>query len=131
MKIRNIISVIIFCAVIEPISAQQINPTIQYCDDIVSTTNPQSPVDLRGQPFLNQDPNTLEPKFDWLLLDTYRWFKQNKPQPFYEINSPFRPSSYNDENISHLMNSDLTLRDNLIEDGWELKPLTFKGIRVK
>lgn len=99
--------------------AQQITKPSVFCDDKVGTTDPQSPVDLRGQPYLNQDPTTLMPKFDWTEDLQYPWFKPGFPNPFL-INSPFRPSNYNDENISHFMQQDVTLRDNLIEDGWEM-----------
>ena len=34
------------------------------CEDLDMTTDPQSPVDLRGQPYINLIDGTNDPKFD-------------------------------------------------------------------
>jgi hypothetical protein len=86
-----------------------------------SQTNPASPIDLRGQPFLNEISPGV-PKFDWTAY-SHQWqvespggsgnfIQQTLRSPFYTA------EHYNVREIAH--NHDPTFHDNKPEDGWEL-----------
>lgn len=117
-RIQLIMVLILFAIVTK---AQQQTTPAEVCDDINMTTDPQSPVDLREQPFLNYDTQTGLAKFDW-TTDFFEWFKLNKPFPSYPVESPFYTFN-NSVNIEHLIDNDQIapdLRDNKVADGWEL-----------
>jgi len=110
------------------LSQAQWDGNSDFCDDTNITTDPQSPIDLRGQPYINQIQGTLDPKFDW-MNDIFHWFQ---PAPgggatFCMVDNPFNAFN-NTENIHHFIDNDGTapdLRDNKVADGWELISFEF------
>jgi len=94
----------------------------QSCISNNSNTNPQSPVDLRGQPHINEI-TTGTPKLDWTNqyyarmievppANSNNWINGQMENPFYDVNN---------NNLQHLVNTNFPeLQDNKPEDGWEL-----------
>lgn len=93
----------------------------QNCTTNNSNTNPQSPVDLRGQPYINEITSGT-PKLDWTAQNYLRvyedpptsgnWTNGSIINPFYDANN---------NNLQHLINTNFPeLQDNKPEDGWEL-----------
>lgn len=85
-------------------------------------TNPLSPIDLRGQPYINEITPGV-PKFDWLQQWLPNYYENAPPNqgtftqgqlinPFWDVNN---------SNLSHLAHqTDDSYRDYKPEDGWEL-----------
>lgn len=98
----------------------------QTCTPNNSNTNPLSPIDLRGQPYINEITPGV-PKFDWLKgeFDYYRLPPYSTSNYYLDaMINPFWQNQFS--NIYHLAHpNDESFRDNRPEDGWELLTFAF------
>jgi hypothetical protein len=92
------------------------------CDSENYKTNPLSPIDLRGQPYINEITPGV-PKFDWLQEWLPNYFENAPPnQGSYTQGQLLNPYwNVGNSNLYHLAHqNDESFRDYKPEDGWEL-----------